>query len=60
MMKENLNIYKITFEGYRGEQDSVYLCAHSAEYAIECFEDCCDDKILYITEAFLADGFILD
>ena len=59
-MKENLNIYKITFEGYRGEEDSVYLCAHSAEYAIECFKECCDDKILYITEAFLADGFILD
>ena len=59
-MKENLNIYKITFEGYRGEQDSVYLCAHSTEYAIQCFKDCSDDKILYITEAFLADGFILD
>ena len=59
-MKENLNIYRITFEGYRCEQDSVYLCAHSPEYAIQCFKDCSDDKILYITEAFLADGFILD
>jgi hypothetical protein len=60
MMKENLNIYKIIFEGYRGEPDSVYLCAHSAEYAIQCFKDCSDDKILSITECLLADGFILD
>ena len=59
-MKENLNVYKIIFEGYRGEQDSVYLCAHSPEYAIQCFKDCSDDKILDITETFLADGFILD
>ena len=59
-MKENLNIYRITFEGYLGEEDSVYMCAHSAEYAIECFKDCSDDKILYITECLLADGFILD
>lgn len=59
-MKEYLKIYKITFEGYRGEQDSVYLCAHSPEYAIQCFKDCSDDKILCITEVFLDDGFILD
>ena len=60
MMKENLNIYKITFKGYLGEEDSVYICAHSAEYAIECFKDCSDDEILYVSEVFLADGFILD
>ena len=60
MMKENLNIYKITFKGYLGEEDSVYMCAHSPEYAVECFKDCSDDEILYVTEAFLADGFILD
>ena len=59
-MMNNLNIYKITFKGYLGEEDSVYLCAHSAEYAIQCFEECSSDEILYITEAFLADGFILD
>lgn len=56
-MKENLNIYKITFEKHRGEQHTVYLCAHSAEYAIECFKDY---KILCLTKIFLADGFILD
>lgn len=60
-MKENLNIYKITFEEYyHGEQNSVYLCAHSAEYAIQCFEECNSDKILYVNEVFIADGFILD
>ena len=59
-MKSNLNIYKIVFKGYRGEEDSVYMCAHSAEYAIECFKDCSDDEILYINEVLLADGFILD
>jgi len=59
-MKNELKIYKITFIGYREEEDSVYMCAHSIEYAIECFKDCSDDEILYVTEAFLADGFILD
>ena len=59
-MFNNLKIYKIVFKGYRGEEDSVYMCAHSAEYAIACFKDCSDDEILYVTEAFLADGFILD
>lgn len=59
-MESNLNIYKIVFKGYRGEEDSVYLCAHSIEYAIECFKDCSDDEILYVTEVLLADGFILD
>ena len=60
MMKNNLNIYKITFKGYCGEEDSVYMCAHSPEYAIECFKECADEEILYITEAFLADRFVLD
>ena len=59
-MFNNLKIYKIVFKGYRGEEDSVYMCAHSAEYAIECFKDCSDDEILYLNEVFLADGFILD
>jgi len=59
-MNNGLKIYKITFVGYRGEEDSVYMCAHSAEYAIECFKDCSDDEILCITEVFLGDGFILD
>lgn len=59
-MRDKLKIYKIVFKGYRGEEDSVYVCAHSAEYAIECFKDCSDDEILYVSEAFLADGFILD
>ena len=59
-MKNNLNIYKIVFKGYRGEEDSVYMCAHSFDYAIRCFKDCSDDEILYVTEVFLADGFILD
>ena len=59
-MKEYLKIYKIVFKGYRGEEDSVYMCAHSAEYAIQCFKDCSDDEILYITECSLGDGFILD
>ena len=59
-MKEYLKIYKIVFKGYRGEEDSVYMCAHSAEYAIRCFKDCSDDEILYITECILDDGFILD
>lgn len=60
MMKSNLKIYKIIFKGYLDEEDSVYMCAHSAEYAIQCFKDCSDDEILYITECLLADGFILD
>ncbi len=59
-MFNNLKIYKIVFKGYRGEEDSVYMCAHSAEYAIECFKDCSDDEILYLNEVSLADGFILD
>ena len=59
-MFNNLKIYKIVFKGYRGEEDSVYMCAHSTEYAIECFKNCSDDEILYLNEVFLADGFILD
>ena len=59
-MDNKLKIYKITFVGYHGEEDSVYMCAHSPEYAVQCFKDCSDDEILYVTEAFLADGFILD
>lgn len=59
-MKNELKIYKITFIGYCGEEDSVYMCAHSTDYAIKCFKDCSDDEILYVSEAFLADGFILD
>ena len=59
-MFDNLKIYKIVFKGYRDEEDSVYMCAHSAEYAIECFKDCSDDEILYVNEVFLADGFILE
>ncbi len=59
-MNSNLKIYKIVFEGYLNEQDSVYMCAHSEDYARQCFEECSGDTILYITEAFLADGFILD
>lgn len=58
-MKSNLNIYKIVFKGYRNEEDSVYMCAHSREYAIDCFKECSDDEILYVTETFLADGVIL-
>jgi len=59
-MRDELKIYKIIFKGYRGEEDSVYMCAHSAEYAIECFKDCSDDEILDVTECLLGDGFILD
>lgn len=59
-MWNELKIYKIAFKGYHGDLDSVYMCAHSPEYAIECFKECSEDEILYITEAFLADGFILD
>lgn len=59
-MYNELKVYKITFKGYRGEEDSVYMCAHSADYAISCFKDCSDDEILYVAEVFLADGFILD
>ena len=59
-MFNNLKIYKIVFKGYRDEEDSVYMCAHSPEYAIQCFKDCSDDEILYINEIYLADGFILE
>ena len=59
-MKNELKIYKITFVGYGGKEESVYMCAHSFEYAIRCFEECSEDEILYVTEAYVADGFILD
>jgi len=59
-MRDELKVYKIVFKGYRGEEDSVYMCAHSADYAIKCFKDCSDDEILYVNEVYLADGFILD
>jgi len=59
-MFNNLKIYKIVFKGYRDVEDSVYMCAHSPEYAIQCFKDCSDDEILYVNEIYLADGFILE
>lgn len=59
-MRDGLKIYKITFVGYHGVEDNVYMCAHSPEYAIQCFKDCSDDEILYVAETFLDDGFILN
>lgn len=55
-----LNIYKITFKGYRGAIDSVLIAAHSEDFAIQCFKDCSEDEILHIEELDVQDGFILD
>ena len=55
----DLKIFKLTCRGWQNEPYEVCMAAHDEDFAIQCYQECCEDKILFVEECMVSDGIIL-